>query len=372
MSGKTFVVVGCLNREAPYFKGAHGKGLAVFEFAPESGRLTLVSEKPGIDNPTYLTVHEGNGCIYASSEVFGWNEGVVSAYRLHPETGALTYINKQPALGSITAHHSFDKTGRFLLVANYSIYAEPADSGPDQAVAVLPIRSDGGLGAPASSHAHPGGGPNALRQERSHAHCIFVSPDNRHALVADLGTDEVVVYRFNAENGALTPSGPKPFKMSGGAGPRHFVFHPSGRWIYLINELDSTVAALAFDAASGGLNLLHTVAALPAGYREESHCSGIQITPDGRFLYGANRGHDSIAAYAIDPSTGKLSLIGHQSTLGRTPRDFTVDPSGRFLIVANQDSDLLTLFRIDRDTGKLIEAGRAEIGTPMCAKFAQF
>ena len=180
--------------------------------------------------------------------------------------GSLTYLNKQSALGSILAHNSLDGTGRFVLVANYSVYAEPEDSLPDQAVVVMPIREDGGLGPPVSSHSHSGSGPKADRQERSHAHCALASPDNRHVLVADLGTDQLVVYRFDAASGALSPA-PTSLKMKPGAGPRHFVFHPSSRFVYAINELDSTIAALTFDAASGALSHLHTVPALPSGHQ---------------------------------------------------------------------------------------------------------
>ncbi len=247
MNDKTLLVVGSLNREAPYFQGARGKGGHSFGIRRRHRPNDSTVGEGRIDNPTYLTVHEGNGCVYASSEVFGWNEGTISAYRLDPRTGSLSYINKQSALGSIIAHTSLDKTGRFLLVANYSVYAEPEDRLPDQAVVVLPIRSDGGLGPPVSSHAHSGSGPDATRQERSHAHCVLVSPDNRHVLVADLGTDEVIVYSFEASSGAISPSAARSFKMQPGAGPRHFVFHPSARYVYVINELDSTIAALAFD-----------------------------------------------------------------------------------------------------------------------------
>jgi 6-phosphogluconolactonase len=372
MSGQTFMIVGSLTRDAPYFQGARGNGITVLAFDDGSGQMMRLSEKSGIDNPSYLTVHESTRCVYASSEVYGWNEGTVSAYRLHPANGSLAYINKQPALGSIIAHSSLDRTGRYLFVANYSVYAEPEDHMPDQSVVVMPIREDGGLGAPVCSRAHAGSGPNAARQERSHAHCVLASPDNRHVVVADLGTDELVVYGFDTESGALT-SGPGPsFKMWPGAGPRHFVFHPSARFVYAINELDSTVASLAFDSATGALALLQTSPALPAGYREASHCAGLQITPDGRHLYGSNRGHDSLAIYAINPSTGFLSLVGHQSTLGKTPRDFAIDPSGRFLVVANQNSDALTAFRIDDETGKLTHVAQCmEIGTPMCIKFAR-
>jgi 6-phosphogluconolactonase len=372
MTGRTFVIVGSVTRSTPYFQTARGKGITVFAFDENSGELTRLSEKGGIDNPTYLTVHQGNRCVYANSEVFGWNEGTVSAYRLEPRNGSLSYINKQPALGSILAHNSLDRTGRFVFVANYSVYAEPNDSLPDQSVVVMPIRADGGLGPAVCSQSHSGSGPNAARQERSHAHCVLASPDNRHVLVADLGIDQLVVYRFDAASGALSAA-PAPFTMKAGAGPRHFAFHPSARFVYAINELDSTITALAFDAASGALTLLQTVPALPPGYVEESHCAGLQLTPDGCYLYGSNRGHDSLAIYAVDESTGSLSFVEHHSCLGRTPRDFAIDPSGRFLLVANQDSDAVVMFRIDSQTGELTDAGQhAEIGTPMCVKFARF
>jgi 6-phosphogluconolactonase len=372
MSDRTFVVVGSVTRDTPYFQGARGAGITVFAFDERSGQLTRLSEKGGVDNPTYLTVHERNRCVYANSEVFGWNEGTVSAYRLDARTGALSYLNKQPALGSILAHNSLDRSGRFVLVANYSVYAEPEDCLPDQAVVVMPILEDGGLGPPVSSHSHAGAGPKTDRQERSHAHCVIASPDNRHVLVADLGTDQLVVYRFDAASGALSPA-PTSLNMKPGAGPRHFVFHPSSRFVYAINELDSTIAALAFDAESGALTQLQTVPALPSGYRSESHCAGLQLTPDARYLFGSNRGHDSLVVYAIEEATGRLSLVEHHSCLGKTPRDFAVDPSGRFLLVANQNSDAVVVLHIDPKTGILADAGaRVEIGTPMCIKFARF
>lgn len=217
MTERTFVVVGSVTRDTPYFQGARGKGITVFAFDEKNGELIRLSEKGGVDNPTYLTVHEGNRCVYANSEVFGWNEGTISAYRLDPRSGGLSYINKQPALGSILAHNSLDRSGRFVFVANYSVYAEPDDTLPDQSVVVIPIRSDGGLGPAVCSRSHPGSGPNAARQERSHAHCVLASPDNRHILVADLGIDELVVYGFDAASGVL--SAETSFSMKGGAGP---------------------------------------------------------------------------------------------------------------------------------------------------------
>ena len=305
--------------------------------------------------------------------MFGWNEGLVTAYRLDPATGTLSYINQQPTLGSITAYASLDRTGKFLLIANYSVYPDPHDNRPDQVVAVMPLRDDGGIGAPVASRAHPGRGPNAQRQERSHAHCIQATPDNRRVVVADLGLDKLVVYRLDAATGALAPDEAASFALLPGAGPRHFAFHPSARFVYVINELDSTIAALSFDQETGSFQLLHAVRALPMGYRGESHCADLHVSPDGRFLYGSNRGHDSIVIHAIDQASGRLTLVGHQSSLGQTPRNFAIHPSGRYLLAANQNSDAIVVFRIEAATGALIDSGhRAAIGTPMCIKLARF
>lgn len=366
MARNPHLFVGSLNREAPYFQGARGKGISVFSFDPASGATSLVHETGGIDNPSFIAVHPTNGCIYAVSEVFGWNEGVATAYRFDEEKGRLVYLNKQPTLGSITAHASFDRTGRYLLVVNYAI--GELDELPGKAVAVFPIRADGGLDPAVSSAAHEGTGPNAARQERAHAHCIFATPDNRFVIVADLGIDKVVAHRFDAATGALSPG--RETSLPPGSGPRHFVFHPNGRLAFVINELDSTIAALAFDAATGGFTIVDSVSALPGVSGIESHCSSLQITPDGRFLTGANRGHDSLVTYSVDAATGKLGFVGFTPTGGKTPRDHTVDPSGRWLLVCNQNSDRITVFRIDPASGALTDAGRAiETGTPMCAKF---
>ena len=369
MDRKSFVFVSSLNRGAPYFQGARGKGIAAYAFDPETGGTALAGEVEGIDNPTYLAVHPTNGSLYAISEVFGWNEGTVTAYRFDPNSGKFKYLNKQPTLGSITAYCSLDRTGRFLLVANYSI--GPLDDLPGKSVAIFPLRADGGLDPAVASASHEGKGPNEARQERSHAHCIMASPDNRHVIIADLGIDRMVAHGFDAKNGAIELSASS--ELAPGAGPRHFVFHPDGRHAFSINELDSTINALAYDAASGAFALRDTVSALPEMGSVESHCAGIQISPDGRFVYGANRGHDSIVIYAVDASSGKLSLVGLEPTRGATPRDHVIDPSGRFLLVCNQNADCVVVFRRDAATGKLTDNGRPiAVGTPMCAKFASY
>ncbi len=369
MGQRSFVFVGCLNREAPYFQGARGKGLAACAFDAEVGKATLVGEAEGIDNPTYLTVHPTNGCIYAISEVFGWNEGTVTAYRFDPETGKLSYVNKQPTLGSITAYCSFDRTGKYLLVANYAM--GPAEDLPGKNVVVFPLRPDGGIDPAVASLAHEGKGPNEARQERSHAHCLLPSPDNRFIIVADLGIDQLVAHRFDENTGVLAPG--NTTRLAPGSGPRHFTFHPNGRLAFTINELSSTISALAYNSTAGTFSALDTQSALPAEYDDESHCAGLQISPDGRFVYGANRGHDSIVIYAVDEDSGKLTLVGFEPAGGMTPRDHTIDPSGRFLLVCNQNSDRVALFRRDADSGKLTDTGNPiELGTPMCAKFGAY
>jgi 6-phosphogluconolactonase len=182
-----------------------------------------------------------------------------------------------------------------------------------------------------------------------------------------------MVYRFDPASGQLVPAGTPHLELAPGAGPRHFVFHPGGRFVYVVNELDSTIAALSFDDATGRFGILQTVPALPAGFRGESHCADLQITPDGRFLYGSNRGHDSLAINEVDAATGRLTPVGHQSTQGSTPRSFAIDPAGRFVLAANQNGDSIVVFRIDADTGKLAATGeQAAVGTPMCVKLARW
>jgi 6-phosphogluconolactonase len=359
--------VGTLTRPAPYFAAARGPGIAVFAFDETTGAMRRLHEVGGIDNPSYLTLDAAGRTLYAVSEVFGWHEGVATAYRIDATDGTLRYINKQPTRGSITAYAGFDRTGRWLLVANYRMGEDGLR--PSQAAVVFPIEADGGLGPPAASVGHSGSGPNAARQEGPHPHCVLASPDNRHVVVADLGIDRIMVYRFDAATGTLTPAASASVALEPGSGPRHLVFSPDGRFLYVINELANTVTALEWDAARGGLAPLQTISTLPAGWQGESHCSDVQLSPDGRFLYGANRGHDSIAIFAVDGTSGRLALAGHHPTMGRTPRQFTLDPAGRFLLVANQDGDAVVVLARDAASGMLSDTGhRGAIGTPMCVK----
>jgi 6-phosphogluconolactonase len=365
---RTIMVVGGLNRSAPYFADAHGKGLSLFAFDEADATATPLCEVTGIDNPSYLSISAGGRFLYANSEVSGWPEGTVTAYAIDAAAPRLRALNMQSSVGSITAHSSFDATGRFLLVANYSL--GPMDEGSNQAIAVLPVGADGRLGPAVSSVLHEGTGPNPDRQERPHPHCVFAVPDNRFVVVADLGLDALFAYPFDAE-GRLDAAGVVRSPLPAGSGPRHFAFHGNGRLAVLICELDSTVASLRYDPATGRFETIGIVSAVPEGV-SGSHCSGIQIHPNGRFVYGANRGHDSVAAFGLDAGSGALTPLGHTPCGGKTPRDMTIDPSGRFLMVCNQDSDVISVFAIDPGSGALAPAGRdIAIGTPMCVKFAR-
>lgn len=260
-----FLFVGSLNRRLPYFPTANGRGIAVYAFDASSGECRPLSITEGIDNPSYLSVDPRRSCLYATSEVAGQEQGTVAAFRFDPVSGCLHYINQQPTLGSVAAHNSLSRDGRFLLVANYG--EGPVHEQPDQSVAIFPIRADGGLDPASSSIAHQGRGPDSVRQERPHAHSAVSSPDGRRVVVADLGIDAVLCHRL-ATNGSLG-SDPEPFRLPPGSGPRQIVFHPSERLAYVINELNSTITALRFE--DGRLYLIEMVSTVPAAFsRRES------------------------------------------------------------------------------------------------------
>ena len=362
MAAKCLVFVGSLNREAPYFQGARGVGLSVYSLDEETLETTELAETGAIDNPTFLSVSDDGSRVYANSEVFGWHEGLVSAFRFDRNTNALDYINKQPTLGSIAAHNFLSRDGRKLLVANYGM----GEGGPDRSVVVFGIRDDGGLTPPLSSVAHRGTGPNAARQERSHAHSVNETAGGGIAIVADLGIDSLVTYRLSG-SGELEPL--SEFAMAPGAGPRHVALHPGGRFLFVMNELDSTVASLSLDPASGNLALIDTLPAVPAEARDHNHCADIQISPDGRFVYGSNRGHDSIPIFAVDQDTGSLSFVDYAPCGGAIPRHLALTPSGDHLLSANQNADVVTIFARNAATGRLEDTGKAiRIGTPMCVR----
>lgn len=337
------------------------KGIYVGTFDLAEGRLPAVELAAEAARPSFLAIHPRRPWLYAVGEVAdfqGKKTGVVRAFALEP-SGKLRRLNEQPSGGMGPCHVTVEPGGRCVLVANYG----------GGSVASLPIEEDGRLGPPGSVIQHQGRGPNPRRQEGPHAHSINVDPTGRFALAADLGCDKVFVYRLDAAAGRLVPHDPPAVALAPGAGPRHLAFHPSGRFAYVINELDSTVTALSYDAAAGRLTVLASVSTLPADFSGTNTTADVHVHPTGKFLYGSNRGHDSIAIFAIGVD-GTLRLLGHQSTRGKTPRNFALDPTGRYLLAANQDSDTVAVFRINAQTGLLSPVGEpVAVPRPVCIRF---
>ncbi len=337
------------------------KGIYAFNLTLSTGETTspqLVAETP---QPSFLALHPSGRFLYAVNELWeGGKEGTVSAFALEPETGNLKLLNQQGAKGVGPCHLTVDKAGKWVLVANYG-------SG---SVAVLPILPNGSLGEATCAIQHEGKSVHPQRQEGPHAHSVTLDPNNKFAVVADLGLDKLLIYRFDATKGMLTPNDPPFASTAPGAGPRHVAFHPNGRFLYAINELNNTITAYRYDGEKGTLTEVQTVPTLPEDFSSTNTTAEVQVHPSGRFLYGSNRGHDSLAIYSVDTRTGKLNLLGHQATQGKTPRNFAIDPTGTFLLAANQDSDTVVLFRIDPKSGKLNPTGRTvEVPTPVCIKF---
>jgi 6-phosphogluconolactonase len=300
----------------------------------------------------------GHRRLYAVNETQtfrGAKSGGVSAFAVDQRTGNLTLLNQQPSNGASPCYISLDRNGKAALVANYV-------SGT---VSLLPVGADGQLALPTATDQHEGQGPHK-NQTGPHAHCIVTDPANAYAFSVDLGTDRVDGYRLDAAKGQLTRIPEPAFVARPGAGPRHLTFHPNGQRAYLINELNSTVTALAYDASAGRFSELQTVSALPADYVGDNSCADIHVSPDGRFLYASNRGHNSIAVFAIDATRGTLTPVQDVDTQGKTPRNFALDPSGRLLLVANQNSNNLVSYRVDAFSGLLTPTGQqATVPSPM-------
>ena len=345
------------------YTGQKSRGIYAYRFDAGSGRLTPLGLVAETVSPSFLAVDPSHRFLYAVNEVStfqGAKSGAVSAFALDRKTGKLTFLNQVSSRGAGPCHVSLDKTGKYVLVANY-------ESG---SMAVFPVQSDGRLGEASAFVQHQGHGVNPERQEGPHAHSIAVSPDNRFVLSADLGLDELLVYRFDPAKGSLTPNTPAFGKVPAGAGARHFDFSPNGKFVYVICEMGSKVTAFSYDPARGALTELETVSTLPKDFKGQSDCAEVQVHPSGKFLYGSNRGHDSIAVFAIDAGRGTLTPVEHVATQGKTPRNFAIDPTGQYLLAANQDSDNIVVFRIDPQTGRLTPTGQAlEVGSPVCVTF---
>ena len=339
-----------------------GEGIYVYRFHPSSGELQFVSRAAGVDNPSFLALHPQEPYLYAVNEVdevAGKRGGAVSTFSINLETGELTFLNQQTTHGPGPCYLSLDRTGRYVLVANYT----------EGSVCVLPIQHDGRLGAATDFVEHHGSSIHPRRQRVPHAHCVVVDPTNRYAFVADLGLDKIMIYQLDLDRGRLEPNDEPWIQVKPGAGPRHLTFHPNGGYAYVINELDSTLTAFAYDEGRGTLREIQTVPALPEGFEGTNYCADVHVSPSGRFVYGSNRGHDSIVIFAVEESTGELSYVGHEPTEGRYPRGFAIDPAGAFLLAANRHTNTVVTFRIDQQTGRLVPTGHVvTIPTPVCVK----
>jgi 6-phosphogluconolactonase len=348
---------------------AKSKGIYVYRLQTSglevSQNITLVPLGLAAEsaNPSFLELDFKRRLVFAVNELDSFQgkpTGAVSAFAIDPESGKLKLINQQPSMGGGPCHLVLDKAGKNLLIANYG-------SG---SVAVLPVAADGRLGPATEVVQHKGSSVNPERQKGPHAHCVTLDPENRFAFVCDLGLDKVMAYRFDAARGKLTPNNPAFVSVKPGAGPRHMVFRPDGRFAYVLNELSSTVTAFAYDAKAGALKELSTLRTVPDHYDGPNSCAEVDVHPSGKYLYASNRGHNSVVLFAIDPDKGTLSFVEEQGTGGKKPRHFGIEPSAKHLVIANQDSDSLLVCRIDAGNGRLKPSGVfAEAPTPVCAKF---
>jgi len=338
------------------------KGIYAYRFDAETGHATSLGLAAETSNPSFLTINPKKKFLYAVNEISeyeGQKTGGVSAFTIDPKTGKLAFLSEVSSEGPGPCHVTLDRTGKYVLVANY-------DGG---SVASYPVLDDGRMGKPSAKVQHTGHGADPERQAKPHAHWIGLSPDNRFAMAVDLGLDKVLIYRFDQAKGTLVPNDPAYAAVDAGAGPRHFALDPGGKFGYVINELGSTITAFSYDGKRGTLQKIQTISTLPDDFKGKNDTAEIVVHPDGKFLYGSNRGHDSIAVFAIDRAKGTLKHTDDVSTQGKTPRNFEIDPSGSFLFAADQDSDKVVVFRIDLHTGHLTPTGEVlQVPSPVCVR----
>ena len=341
------------------------KGIYAYRFDSSNGKFTSLGLAAEAAEPSFLAVDSGGRFLYAINETATYNgqpTGAVSAFAVQRDTGKLSPLNQVSSHDEGPAHITLDRTGKYALVSNYT----------QGSVVVFPLLKDGRLGEATSFVQHKGSSVDPDRQQGPHAHAIALSPDNRFAVVADLGLDQLLIYSFDAAKGTLGAK-PQIVRTAPGAGPRHLAFSPNGRFLYVLNELQSTVGTYSYNAVTGDLHELQTITTLSKGLLGKNTAAEIEIHPDGRFLFASNRGEDSVAVFAIDPGTGALTHLDTAPTGGKTPRNFAIDPTGSWLLAANQDSDEIVVFRIDRKTGKLAPAGKKlQVSSPTYLIFVAF
>jgi 6-phosphogluconolactonase len=344
------------------YTGPKSKGIYAYRYDAAAFKLDAIGLVGEMVRPSFLTLHPNGRFLYAVSELGndGRENGSITAFRIDRNSGALTALNTVSSGGGGACHLVVDKTGKCLLVANYG-------TGSAAAFAVNP---DGRLSGPTALMQHSGSSVDRRRQAGPHAHAVVLSADDRFVFVPDLGLDRIFSYRLDPATAHLTPNDPPFVAVKPGSGPRHFAFSPNGGFAYSVHEMGSMVTAFAYEAASGKLTQLQTISTLPADFHGEDNSAEIEVDARGRFLYASNRGHDSIAVFAIEPKLGTLSVVENVATQGRTPRNFKIDPTGRYLFAANQDSNNIVIFSIDPETGRLAPTGQVlQVQSPVCVLF---
>ena len=366
MSAKQLVLVGTYTQPIKFGTGQilEGKGKGIYSFLLDMEKGVLEEEKlyPDILNPAYLTLNKTGNRVYAVNELKeyeGKASGAVSAFSFDPQSRSLKLLNMRATGGTDPCHITLDHNNTHVYVSNFM-------SG---SVCIFPILEDGSLDEASQFIQHEGSSVDKVRQTSPHAHSLVFDNSGRFAFVPDLGMDCLVAYKTNNSSTVLTPV--PSYNTEPGSGPRHSTFHPNGKYHYVINEMSCSISALSYDETTGTFKHLQTVPTVVEDFSGKNSCADIQIMPDGSFLYGSNRGHDSLVIYQIAPDTGLLSYIGFESSGGKIPRSFCIDPTGNFLLAANQDTDNIVVFRIDKETGKLKKVSEQAVLTPVCVKAYQ-
>jgi len=343
------------------YADAKVNGIHHFTLDLETGALTAAGGASGVANPSFVAISPDKKFLYAIGETGGKKGGAVVSFSIDEKSGALTQLSESSSVGNGPCYITADKTGKVVLVANYG----------GGSVASIPVSADGKLSEAATFVQHTGSSINKGNQAGPHAHSINVSPDNKFALAADLGIDKILVYKLDPAKGTMVANDPPSADLPPGSGPRHFAFHSSGKYVYACGEINSTVNAFTYDADKGVLKHFQALSTLPEPVKGNSTAE-CQVHPSGKFVYVSNRGHNSVAVFHVDETTGKLTAAGHAPTGGKTPRNFGVDPTGKFLIAANQDSSNVVVFKIDPKTGMPSPAGHeVAVPKPVCVKFLQ-
>lgn len=365
----SLVFLSCVTKNDNYlvfigtYTGNGSEGIYSFSFNPTTGDISTVELAAVTDNPSFIVIDPKGQFLYTVNELDTFNNeetGAVSVFKIDHKSGKLNLIQKVSSLGAHPAHLSIDKTGKYLMVANYS----------GGNFCVFPIKNDGKLGEHSAFIQNYGSSVNAERQTSPHAHFIQMTDDNRFVMVADLGVDKILIYQFDSIDGSLKPNDPAFINLDPGSGPRHFDFSPSGNFFYVLNELTSTVKVFAYDPATSALQSKQTISTLPENFEGTNTAAEILVDSKGKFLYASNRGDDSIVQFNIDPVTGLLSPVVWVSSGGKTPRNFAIDPTGEWMFSANQNSNNILLFRVDKESGRLMNTDQIiNVGSPVCISF---